>query len=177
MNVINVGFNSKHWNILVEASDDYKGLSSALDDDNAEVATHIMNTINAVLDGEGSYNQAYREAHNAIKASNGMKLDGSENTTCPFCNGEGTVFFDIENSNAPWDVKEDWGHCDACNGNGFIKTSDLFANFAENSLPEHVVMSVIKGDMLSARDMAKEVMREIMSHEEDNISKSGRGQD
>ena len=172
MNVINVGFNSKYWNILVEASDDYKGLSTALDNDDAKVATAIMNTIYALMSGGGSDNDAYKSAHRAIQASNGMDVGLGENTQCPFCHGEGIVYYDIENGNAPWETKEEWGSCNACGGNGVINSADLFSTFAEHSLPEHVVMSVIKGDVKSATDIAKEVMREILSHEDDNLDKS-----
>ena len=177
MKVINVGFNSKYWNVMVEASDEYKGISNALDNDNAVVATHIMNTIKLLLSGEGSHNDAYNEAHGAIQASNGIDGGDIEDTACPFCLGEGIVYYDNENTNAPWDVKEEWGHCNACSGKGTINSADLFNDYAENALPEHVVMSVVRGDMNSAMDIAKEVMSEILSHEADNIDKSIRDAD
>ena len=177
MNVINVGFNSKYWNVMVEASDDYNELSNALDNENSEVATIIMKTIKALLDGDGSYNDIYRIAHEAVRIANGNKSDEGTSSVCPFCDGEGTVFYSTENSNAPWEEKEDWGICDACNGKGSLDSSELFTKYAGHALPEHVIMSVVKGDMKAATDLAREVMREILSHESDNIEKSMRDGD
>lgn len=174
MNVINVGFNSRHWNVMVEASDEYKLLSEALDDDNPVVATHIMNTINSLLSNEdGAMNNAYREAHSAVKASDGMDTGGGERTTCPFCQGEGILEFEIADPNDPSRVKEEWVDCNACKGQGSIETNKLFNEYSGSALPEHVVMAVIRGNMVEARDIAKAVMSDIMSYESDNLERSG----
>ena len=175
MNVINVGFNSKYWNVIVEASDEYKVLSEALDDDNPVVATHIMNTIIGVLSNEdGSMNNAYREAHKAIKASDGMDTGGGERTTCPFCQGEGILEFELSDENDPSHVKETWADCNACKGQGSINTNDLFNEYSGSALPEHVVMAVVRGNMIEARDIATAVMRDIMSYTSENNEKSER---
>jgi DnaJ-class molecular chaperone len=177
MNVINVGFNSNHWNILVEGSDEYKNLSIALDNGDDVTARHIMNTVMSLITGD--YNNAYREAHNAIKASEGNPPTKDKTVRCPFCRGDGVIEFeDIPTRGGyrdPTDAVDAEASCDACGGDGSIDASKLLDTYAEGSYSEHVVMSVIKGDMTQAKELANAVMSEIMSHADDNFEKSTEG--
>lgn len=174
MNVINVGFNSKYWNVLVEGSDEYRNLSVALDSGDGVTARHIMKTVMGLLSGD--LNTAYREAHSALKASEGNPSDTVDTVRCPFCKGDGVIEFEdiptISGYNDPADAVDVEADCNACNGTGMINASELLDNYADNSYPEHVVMAVIKGDMIQAKELSKAVMNEILSHANDNLEKS-----
>lgn len=174
MNVINVGFDSNYWSVLVEGSDDYKVLSLALENGDSKTAKHMLNTINGLV--KGDYNNAYREAHYALKSSQGGNTDGDETVVCPFCGGDGVVEFEHVPTDGgyqdPTDAVDAEAPCNACNGNGNMQAIDLIDNYAEESYPEHVVMSVIRGDMIKAKSLAQAVVAEIKSHDGENFDNS-----
>lgn len=174
MNIINVGFNSKNWDILVETSEQYRVISQSLDNENSEVAYHIIQTINNLV--EGDYNTAYREAHKSIRIARGESGDNLTEVRCPFCNGDGVLETEQIPMRGgyqdPTDAVDAEVMCNACKGAGKLDATVLLNDFADSSYPEHVVMSVIKGNMIQAKSLAQAVVGEIKSHESANLEAS-----
>jgi len=162
---------------LVEGSDEYKALSLSIENGDSKTAKHMLSAINELLNGNN--NEAYREAHNAIRSSEGGDTGGDDSAVCPFCGGDGVLEFKhaptVDGYQDPADAVDAEASCKACKGKGNMTAIELFDNYAGDSYPEHVVMSLIRGNMAEAKSLASAVVSEIRSHEDDNFEKSTEG--
>lgn len=170
MDIINVGFRSKKWRLLNENSG-IKSIQKSLDEENAKVCKHIINSISNLL--EDDYNNAYREAHLALKHSEGMDSPESEETKCPFCQGVGYLEFQYQNDpNDPSDMVEEKAPCEACNGEGTMNAYDLLTLYDGSDRPERVIENIVRGNMTQAKELAQEITNTINSHYDEVFEKS-----
>ena len=170
MNIINVGFRSNKWKMFKENSANYEP-SKALSEGNPKVAKHIVNAISNLMGDD--YNTAFREAHLALKHSRGEDSPESDETKCPFCQGDGILEFEYQRGhNNPSDIVEGEAQCIACNGNGRINSYDLLALYDASDRPEKVIENILRGNMTGAKKLAQEIMNAINSHYDEVLEKS-----
>lgn len=171
MNIINIGFNSKKWNTLIEGTADYKILSDKFDQGDAKIAKHIVNAIENIL--QNNYNTAYMEAHLAMKIANGEESQESDNVKCPFCQGRGFVEFEYQSDHRdPADLVEARAPCIACDGVGEMNAYDCLTMYANNSNPVDVIIHILQGNMIRGRSIANNIAKEIQSHRDEIFQKS-----
>lgn len=169
MNVINVGFNDKYWSVLMESSDEYQSVLSAVEEGDGKVDGLIFSTITALL--QGDFESAHRSAFAVLKASKGETVESVEDTKCVFCDGTGNVEGEV-GGEEPWDSRTVEVACDACKGEGRLPASELL-EYIDSTAPVYLIMDVIRGKMDSARKTAIGIIDSIMSaNEGENLSKS-----
>lgn len=171
MHIINVGFNSKKWNSLIEGMVDYKILSDKFDQGDAKIAKHIVNAIEDIL--QNDYNTAYREANLVMKIANGEESQESDNVKCPFCQGRGFIEFEYQNDHRdPADLVEARAPCIACDGVGEMNAYDCLSLYANNSNPVDMIIHILQGNMICGRSIANDIAKEIQSHCNEIFQKS-----
>jgi hypothetical protein len=164
MNVVNVEFDSDHWSVIVEGSDEYERLGLSLDDGNSKTAKHVYNCINAVVAGE--YDVAKNEAKLAIESSNNVDTGVCGTVVCPFCMGDGVLEI-ADDYLTDESIDIDIGYqvdCQCCGGAGKIDASTWFDMYSESAYPEHVVMCLIRDMIPEAKALAIEVLKEVEAH-------------
>jgi RecJ-like exonuclease len=164
MNVVNVEFDSDHWSVIVEGSDEYEQLGLSLDDGNSKTAKHVYNCINAVVSEE--YIDAKNEAKLAIDSSKNIDTAVCTTVVCPFCMGDGVLYINDEClSDETINMADDRQiECQCCSGAGKIDASTWFDMYSESAYPEHVVMCLIRDMIPEAKALAIEVLKEVEAH-------------